>query len=503
MEKLQVFWFHYSEEALLGGLLLAVSLLLWLLHSLGRQRQQLDRLRGELSQHSLAVLDAHDRLRQESTDAIIKSQILTQEGMHRSVGELQEKLGQRQALLQRQLMLDSSNLKDGLVGRFESLQQAILESLGSGQTGQQKAMGELRAAVDRSLADQRESFERRHSEALKTQQQTIIQGMENLARQLRESLAESSGNLDQRVEKLTATTDSRLKEISGQVEKRLAEGFEKTTETFTRVLEHLSRIDEAQKKITELSGNVVSLQEVLTDKRSRGAFGEVQLAGLVRNLMPEESFVLQHTLSNGTRVDCMLFLPDPTGNVPIDAKFPLDSYQRMMDNDAPDNDRLQARRQFRQDIRKHIRDIAQKYLIPGETADGAVLFLPAEAVFAEIHAHFADLVEEAQRQHVWLVSPTTLMAVLTTARAVMKDVATRKQVHIIQEHLRYLSKDFGRFQARMDKLAGHIRMAHEDVQQVNTSAKKISSRFVKIEKVELDDLEEGKGNILTDDGRHA
>ena len=158
-----------------------------------------------------------------------------------------------------------------------------------------------------------------------------------------------------------------------------------------------------------------------------------------------------------------------------------------MDRDAPPSERNQSARQFKQDIKKHIKDISTKYLIEGETADGAVMFLPAEAVFAEIHAHFPELVEEAQRARVWLVSPTTLMAVLTTARAVIKDIATRKQVHIIQEHLRYLSADFGRFQKRMDALSNHIRQAHDDVKQVNTSARKISSRFEKIEKVELDE----------------
>ncbi|HIE54303.1 MAG TPA: DNA recombination protein RmuC, partial [Chromatiaceae bacterium] len=192
----------------------------------------------------------------------------------------------------------------------------------------------------------------------------------------------------------------------------------------------------------------------------------------------------------GTRVDCILFLPDPGGNIPIDAKFPLESYQRMVDFDAPENERTRARRQFRQDIRKHVRDIASKYVIPGETAEGAVMFLPAESIFAEIHAHFPELVEEAGRARVWIASPTTLMAILTTARAVIKDIATRRQVNVIQEHLRYLSEDFERFRQRMERLATHIRQAHEDAQQVNTSAQKISRRFVKIEKVELDDLEE-------------
>jgi DNA recombination protein RmuC len=232
---------------------------------------------------------------------------------------------------------------------------------------------------------------------------------------------------------------------------------------------------------------VVSLQEVLTDKRSRGAFGEVQLAGLVRNVMPEGSFQMQATLSNGRRVDCLIRLPDPTGDVPIDAKFPLEGYQRMLDVDLGEADRAAAANQFRRDIRRHIADIASKYLVPGETSDGAVMFLPAEAVFAEIHAHYPELVEEAQRARVWMVSPTTLMAVLTTARAVLKDDATRKQVHVIQEHLRKLAEDFGRFQQRMDKLATHIRQAKEDVDQVHTSARKITRQFERIDRVDLPD----------------
>jgi DNA recombination protein RmuC len=302
-----------------------------------------------------------------------------------------------------------------------------------------------------------------------------------------EALVQHADSLGRRVAQLTDSTDRRLQEISGQVEKRLNEGFEKTTETFTQVLTHLSRIDEAQKRITELSSNVVSLQEVLSDKRSRGAFGEVQLNALVRNVMPEAGFALQHTLSNGKRADCLLFLPDPTGNVVIDAKFPLEAYQRLQDQRLGEAERGRVQRQFRQDIRKHIDDIAAKYIIPGETSDGAVMFIPAEAVFAEIHARFPDLVEEAFRKRVWLVSPTTMMAILTTARAVLKDAATREQVHIIQQHLRDLSRDFDRFQNRMERLASHISQAHTDVNHVNISARKISSRFERIEKVELDE----------------
>ncbi len=323
----------------------------------------------------------------------------------------------------------------------------------------------------RDLKESREDQTRHHVEVLKGLQS----GVKDLGEQV-----------GKRVDALTESTDKRLKEISGQVEKRLAEGFEKTNKTFNDVVERLAKIDEAQKKITELSGNVVSLQEVLADKRSRGAFGEVQLAALVRNMLPENAFALQHTLSNGVRPDCMLFLPTPTGNVAVDAKFPLESYRTFTDLQTGPADRLVAERQFKQDLRKHIKDIAEKYIIPGETATGAVMFVPAEAVFAEIHAHHADLVTEAQRANVWMTSPTTLMAVLTTARAVLKDEATRQQVHIIQEHLVKLNEDFGRFRGRMEKLATHIRQAHEDAQLVQTSANKISSRFEKIERVEME-----------------
>ena len=351
--------------------------------------------------------------------------------------------------------------------------------------GMEQRLGELREELRLILADHGSRFEQRQGEAIRHLSEILQTGMTNLQRQIGEHLARYSDELGKRMEGLTQKTDQRLQDISGQVEKRLAEGFEKTTQTFGDILKRLALIDEAQKKITELSSNVVSLQEVLADKGSRGAFGEVQLAGLVRNMLPESHFSLQHTLSNGKKADCVLFLPEPTGAVAIDAKFPLESYRRMTDPGAPDADRKAAERQFKVDIQKHVDDIAGKYIIPGETSDGAVMFIPAEAVFAEILAHHPDLVERANKARVWLVSPTTLMAVLNTARAVLKDAATREQVHIIREHLVMLAEDFGRFQERMDKLAQHIGQAHRDVEDVNISARKLTSRFQKIEKVDL------------------
>ncbi len=310
---------------------------------------------------------------------------------------------------------------------------------------------------------------------------------ERVQRQVADQLKRSTEDLAERMKALSEATDKRLLAITGQVDKRLSEGFDKTNSTFTNVVKRLTLIDQAQKKITELSTNVVSLQEVLADRTSRGTFGEVQLEALISNVLPPASFQMQFSLSNGKRVDCMLFLPEPTGNVPIDSKFPLENYRRKVDSSLPDETRKQATRDFARDVQIHIDDVASKYILPGETADGAVLFIPAEAVFAEIHSAHPELVERAQRLRVWLTSPTTLMAVLTTARSVMKDAATRKEVVKIQEHLRMLAKDFERFGKRMDNLSTHIRQAGRDVDDVKTSAKKISSRFEKIDELELSD----------------
>ncbi len=393
--------------------------------------------------------------------------------------------------------------------RLRELQGGQASALAQARTHTVQALWALREALQKGLGQYQTRFEQRQTHALKLLQDSLHSGMQGVHSQVGEALSRSSRELGSRVEGLTTRTDERLREISGQVEHRLSEGFEKTTATFADVLKRLALIDEAQKKITDLSSNVVSLQEVLADKRSRGAFGEVQLSALVRNVMPEASFELQYTLPGGTRADCILFLPEPTGNVVIDAKFPLESYRRMTDESLDQGERQAAERQFRQDIRKHIRDIAGKYILPGTTSDGAVMFIPAEAVFAEVQAHHPALVEEAHAARVWLCSPTTLMAVLNTARAVLKDDATRRQVHIIQEHLGGLAKDFDRFRRRMDNLARHIRQANEDVDEVNISASKITDHFQKIERVDLEaqdtplqELEGREENTVTrDEGR--
>ena len=335
----------------------------------------------------------------------------------------------------------------------------------------------------------RERFDAHQASSIKHQQESLSLAMDDVRKQITATLSSHTEQVNKQLDKLSHETQKKLHDISQEVDKQLAHGFEKTTATFTDIVKRLAIIDEAQKKITELSSNVVSLQEILSDKRSRGAFGEVQLNALIDNMLPTQNYAFQHTLSNGKRADCILFLPAPTGAVVIDAKFPLEGYQNFQNSPHTAPERNALEQQFKQDIKKHIQDIADKYIIEQETADGAMMFIPAEAIFAEIHAHHPDLVELAQRKKIWLVSPTTMMAVINTARAVLKDEATRKQVHLIQEHLVALSRDFERFQKRMDNLAKHINQAQEDVSLVHKSSQKISSRFHKIEQVELTTLD--------------
>jgi DNA recombination protein RmuC len=371
-----------------------------------------------------------------------------------------------------------NKLGDRLSNASNEMSERLRSSVAAELQATRDAMQALQLAQSNSLSQTREAvLEKLHTtlaEQGKAEQELIQTTMRNATLQLTSS-----------IETLTKSVDGRLEQIGGKVSERLDEGFKKTNQTFMDVMARLATIDEAQKKIDGLTTNVVSLQELLGDKRSRGAFGEVQLEGLVRNVLPVNSFAMQHTFENGTRADCALFLPEPTGTVAVDSKFPLENYHRMFDKKLTDTEKLLAEKQFKLDVKKHVDDIASKYIISNVTSDGAVMFIPAEAVFAELHAHHNDVIEYAMNKRVWVVSPTTLMAVLNTARAVLKDVETRKQVHVIKEALGKLSKDFGRFDVRMKKLADNIRQAHENAQDVHISSQKITQRFAQIERVEL------------------
>jgi DNA recombination protein RmuC len=359
-------------------------------------------------------------------------------------------------------------------GNAEALKNTVSQEL----LATRDAMQSLQLAQNNSLAQTRETV-------LETLHKTLSEQGKSQQALINDTMLKATTTLTQSVESLGKIVDARLEQIGGKVSERLDEGFKKTNETFISVMERLATIDEAQKKIDGLTVNMVSLQELLGDKRSRGAYGEVQLEGLVRNALPPDSFSMQHTFSNDMRVDCALFLPQPTGTVAVDSKFPLENYHKMFDSTLSEAAQNLAEKQFKADVRKHVDDIAAKYIIPNVTSDGAVMFIPAEAVFAEIHAYHPEVIDYAMNKRVWLVSPTTLMAVLNTARAVLKDVEMRKQVHIIKDELGKLSKDFERFDVRMKKLADNIRQAHDNAQEVHKSSQKISNRFKQIERVEL------------------
>ena len=388
-------------------------------------------------------------------------------GQAREVRELSERLAEV-----------SGRLADAL----ETKHRGMLVDLHSGLTQQGDRLGghltesseRLRGAVAEELKQTRDAV---HMLKL-----SLSESMNEYREAMMTRLAETTHTLNTRI-------DERLGEISGKVNERLDEGFKKTNETFVSVMSRLATIDEAQKKIDGLTGSVLSLQELLGDKRARGAFGEVQLEALVRNALPPNAFEIQSTLSNGTRADCVLKLPEPNGKIAIDSKFPLENYHGMFAQEANDLERAGAQKRFRQDLRRHVDAISGKYIIAGETSNGAVMFIPAEAVFAEIHAHHAEVVEYAMSRCVWIVSPTTLMAVLNTARAVLKDVETRQQVHVIKDCLGKLAIDFNRFNDRMRDLARHIKQAHDDVEKVQISSTKISQRFAQIEAVDLGELE--------------
>jgi len=387
----------------------------------------------------------------------------------------------------------ASAKNSALLNQLEDKHRAMLLDLNDGlnklgdrlNAASQDRGDKLKTSVSLELQATRDAMQALQLAVLETLHKTLSEQGKAQQSLINDTMLKATTTLTQSIESLSKVVDTRLEQIGGKVSERLDEGFKKTNETFISVMERLATIDEAQKKIDGLTVNMVSLQELLGDKRSRGTYGEVQLEGLVRNVLPANSFSMQHTFENGSRVDCALFLPEPTGTVAVDSKFPLENYHKMFDSTLNEAEQKLAEKQFKADIKKHVDDISSKYIIPNVTSDGAVMFIPAEAVFAEIHAYHPEIIDYAMVKRVWLVSPTTLMAVLNTARAVLKDVEMRKQVHIIKDELGKLSKDFERFDVRMKKLADNIRQAHEQAQDVHVSSQKITRRFAQIERVEL------------------
>ena len=297
----------------------------------------------------------------------------------------------------------------------------------------------------------------------------------------------------------------KLEERLADLGQRFGEGMEKSRvsqqTSLGELKERLVRIDAAQKNIEELSSQVVGLQDILSNKQARGAFGEVQLADLVKSIMPPNFYSFQATLSGGRRVDCLLNLPYPPGPIAIDAKFPLESYRLLVDAES-DRDRNQARKSLATDVLKHVGDISERYIVPGETADSALLFLPSEAVYAELHANLPEVVEKSWKSKVWVVSPTTLMATLNTIRAILKDSQMREQAHVIQREIMVLLQDVGRLDGRVGKLENHFRQAEDDLRQIRVSTEKITKRGNKIEEIELE-VEANQPGIVKEGSKSA
>ncbi|MCF8474898.1 MAG: DNA recombination protein RmuC [Emcibacter sp.] len=345
---------------------------------------------------------------------------------------------------------------------------------------------------------------------------------QNLAIQIEETRHNASSQM-QHMMQITANLEGRLSQMSEQannataemnrtlaerldkVSQRMGESLEKSTKNTTDSLgdlrTRLAVIDEAQKNITTLSGQMVGLQDILSNKQARGAFGEIQLKDLVSQILPPNAYAFQAQMSNGRRADCLIKLPNPPGSIVVDAKFPLESYHGLR-NAKNDGDTKIAISQFKADILKHVKDISEKYIINGETAESALMFLPSEAVYAELHANFSDVVEKSYRAKVWIVSPTTLMATLNTVRAVLKDARMREQAGVIQKEVNTLLEDVERLDKRVDNLRTHFNLAEKDIGHISTSTRKITSRAERIEALQLEEsenpeviLQPTKGNL--------
>lgn len=314
----------------------------------------------------------------------------------------------------------------------------------------------------------------------------------SMMKELGDFKSDISRNLNKDFTTLNEQVERRLIAINERVNERLDQNFEKTNKTFMNVIERLSKIDEAQKKIETLSTDIVSLQSILTDKKTRGIFGEVNLKHILTSVFGERNdslFRLQYTLSTGVIADSVVFAPEPLGTIAIDSKFPLEHYQLMVDKKLTADLRENYERLFKQDMKKHIDAISSKYIIPGETADQAILFLPAEAIFAEINAYHQDIIDYAYKKKVWITSPTTLISTLTVVEMIIKNIERDKYTSIIHEELNKLGLEFARYKERWDKLARSIQTVNKDVENVSITTDKITKKFETINKVEVASLD--------------
>ncbi len=326
------------------------------------------------------------------------------------------------------------------------------------------------------LAEQEMSLLVKQLQALSDGQERLSGGLHHVS----EANAKAQTNM-------LALMEQRLAQVQQQLSENMHGSARRTAQSLGDLQQRLATIDKAQENITKLSGDVLSLQDILSNKQTRGAFGEIQLHDIVIKALPQDSFTMQATLSNGRRADCIIHLPSPPGPIAIDSKFPLEAYEAMR-RASTEADLAEAARQFRTALRKHIKDISEKYIIEGETADGALMFLPSEAVYAEIHAKFSDLVRESFAARVWIVSPTTCMATLNTMRAILKDARMRAQAGSIRRELGLLYQDVDRLGTRVENLDRHFGQAAKDLSEIKISSEKAGRRARRLDNFDFEEL---------------
>ncbi len=318
---------------------------------------------------------------------------------------------------------------------------------------------------------------------------TSVNGQAQLAQTLEQRLADVQVHMQERLADNQARSQRAMVELQERMKETLHGSSKQTATSLTALQERLAAIDKAQDNITKLSGDVLSLQDILSNKQTRGAFGEIQLKDIVSKALPADSYAWQATLSNGKRADCLIHLPQPPGPIVIDSKFPLEAYEALRSAET-DWELKDAVAKMKTAVKGHIKAISEKYILEGETADGALMFLPSEAVYAELHANFPDLVREGFAARVWIVSPTTCMATLNTMRAILKDARMREQAGEIRKMLKNLHRDVELVVERAGKLETHFDQARRDVEGITTAAERAGKRAARLDNFDFEEVSE-------------
>ncbi|MEL6838211.1 MAG: DNA recombination protein RmuC [Pseudomonadota bacterium] len=331
--------------------------------------------------------------------------------------------------------------------------------------------------------------------SIKTVSEQQAHGQSQVLQNMEQRLAEVRQQMTEQLHESQRRSTLALTEMQERMKESLTGSSEKTTKSLTELQERLATIDKAQTNIEKLSGDVLSLQDILSNKQRRGMFGEIQLTDIVSKALPADSYALQATLSNGRRADCLVHLPNPPGPIVIDAKFPFEAYEQLAAAQTPEQQKV-ALRDLAVAVRKHIKDISARYIIDGETADGAIMFLPSEAVYAELHSRLPEVVREGFAARVWIVSPTTCMATLNTMRAILKDARMREQTGAIRKELALLGGDVDRLVTRVGNLDRHFGQAAKDIEDIKISAEKAGKRAHRLDNFDFAEISPDAGGTV-------